>query len=38
MGKTVELIHDKNKLNKEEFEKWYSMVRQKIISKFSIIN
>lgn len=38
MGKTIEIKHEKDELNKEEFQKWYNKVRQSAIDKLSIIN
>ncbi|CAD8060359.1 unnamed protein product [Paramecium primaurelia] len=38
MGRTIELRHEKEKINQKEFNKWYNKVRQNVIIKLSIVN
>ncbi|CAK77739.1 unnamed protein product (macronuclear) [Paramecium tetraurelia] len=38
MGKTISIMHEKDQINQEEFQKWYEKVRQSVLLKLSVVN
>ncbi|CAD8058559.1 unnamed protein product [Paramecium primaurelia] len=38
MGKTIEIKHEKELINQEEFQKWYEKVRKNVLLKLSVVN
>ncbi|CAD8070274.1 unnamed protein product [Paramecium sonneborni] len=38
MGRTIEIKHEKDQINQEEFKKWYEKVRKNVLLKLSVVN